>query len=191
MIILIPFLLFVFTSSLYANNSEPVTFSWKDYDDWYYKSSETYKGWKYIVIHHSATNAGSVSAFDKFHTRQGYGGVAYHFVIGNGNGMKDGEVKETFRWKKKMSGTHVSVNSWEHNVFGIGICLVGNLENTPPTKAQILSLKKLISELKASHRIDDKNIIGHKPVQYDNASNKTEQTACPGKKLDFNTLDIH
>lgn len=183
--------LLIFCASAHAKNITPVTYSWADYDDWYNKKSELYKGWKYVVIHHSATSAGSVKAFHKFHTQQGYGGVAYHFVIGNGNGMNDGEVKEPFRWKQKISGTHVSVNSWEHNVFGIGVCLVGNLENGPPTKAQMLALRKLIARLKATYHIENKNIMGHKHVHYDDASDKKEQTACPGKKLELNKLRAH
>lgn len=178
----------IFCAPVQAQITTPVKYSWYDYDDWYYKKSEAYKGWKYIVIHHSATQAGSVKAFHKFHTKQGYGGIAYHFVIGNGKGMKDGEVEETFRWKKKMSGTHVSVNSWEHNVFGIGIVLVGNLEKSQPTKAQITSLKKLISRLKKTYNIKNNNIFGHNHVKHDDASGKKEQTACPGKKLDVNKL---
>jgi N-acetyl-anhydromuramyl-L-alanine amidase AmpD len=186
--ILIPLLFLISTATVQAKNTVPVNYSWNDYDDWYYKKSDAYKGWKYIVIHHSATNAGSVKAFHKFHRRQGYGGIAYHFVIGNGNGMNDGEVKETFRWKQKIAGTHVSVHSWEHNVFGIGICLVGNLEVAPPTKAQLEALKKLISKLKTNYSIANKNIIGHKHVYYDDASNRKEQTACPGNKLNLNKL---
>lgn len=178
--------LFIFSTPAHAKSIVPVTYSWTDYDDWYYKKSEPYKGWKYIVIHHSATEAGSVRAFHKFHTQQGYGGIAYHFVIGNGNGIKDGEVKETFRWEQKISGTHVSVNSWDHNVFGIGVCLVGNLEKKPPTKAQMVALKKLTTRLKTTYGIESKNIFGHKHVKYDDASGKKERTACPGKKLNLN-----
>ena len=169
-------------------SSSPSEYSWHNYDDWYYKKSINYKGWKYIVLHHSATQAGSVNAFHNFHTKQGYGGVAYHFVIGNGHGMGDGEVQGTFRWKQQISGTHVSVNSWDHNVFGIGICLVGNLENSPPTKAQTQALEKLISRLKQAHQIKNKNIFGHKHVKHDDASGNREKTVCPGKKLDINSL---
>jgi len=177
---------YVLSSEL--ENVEPVDYSWSDYDDWYYKKSEAYKGWKYIVVHHSATNAGSVNAFHKYHTKQGYGGIAYHFVIGNGNGMDDGEIQETFRWQQQISGTHVSVNAWDHNIFGIGICLVGNLEKSPPTNAQILALKTLIASLQSRHSINDKNIFGHKHVQYDDASGRKEQTACPGRKMDLNAF---
>ena len=174
----------IFCVSMLVHSAVPVKYLWSDYDDWYYKKTGAYKGWKYIVIHHSATGAGSVKAFHKFHTQQGYGGVAYHFVIGNGNGMKDGEVKETFRWEQKMSGAHVSVNSWNHNIFGIGVALVGNFENSSPTKAQMAALKKLIFRLKKAYGIKNKNIFGHKHVEYDDASGKKEQTACPGKNLD-------
>lgn len=181
--------LIIICTSMRVQSAVPVNYSWLDYDNWYYKKSNVYKGWKYIVVHHSATNAGSVKAFHKFHTKQGYGGIAYHFVIGNGKGMKDGEVKETFRWKQKISGTHVSVNSWEHNVFGIGIALVGNFEKMPPTKSQMAALKKLTSRLQIAHHIKRKNIFGHKHVKYDDASGRTEQTVCPGKKLKLKNSD--
>ena len=180
----------LFSSTLFAEESAPVKFSWFDFDDWYYKKTEAYQGWKYIVLHHSATNAGSVNAFHNFHTEQGYGGIAYHFVIGNGNGMKDGEVKSTFRWEKQMSGTHVTVNSWEHNVFGIGICLVGNMETDPPTEAQMEALKQLVEKLKKQYAIENRNIIGHKHVKHDDASGNREQTVCPGNQIDINKLRI-
>ena len=176
-------------SSPAGDKSGQLEYSWSNFDDWYYKKTGSYHGWKYIVIHHSATDAGSVNAFHRFHSQQGYGGIAYHFVIGNGNGMPDGEIQETFRWQQKIAGTHVSVHSWEHNVFGIGICLVGNLEQAPPTKAQLASLKKLVSKLKVKYGIKDHNIFGHKHVRYDNGSGKTEKTACPGRKLDLQQLN--
>jgi N-acetyl-anhydromuramyl-L-alanine amidase AmpD len=169
-------------------NQGPLEFQWDNYNDWYYKKSEKYQGWKYIVIHHSATGAGSVKAFHKYHKQQGYGGIAYHFVIGNGNGMKDGEIKPTFRWQQQISGTHVSINSWEYNVFGIGICLVGNLEKAPPTTAQIKVLKELIAKLQKRYHIKTKNIIGHKHVMYDDLSGRTEQTDCPGTRFDLKHL---
>jgi N-acetyl-anhydromuramyl-L-alanine amidase AmpD len=170
-------------------NSPAVTYSWDNYTDWYFKKSEAYRGWKYIVIHHSATSKGSVKSFHRYHTKQGYGGIAYHFVIGNGNGMKDGKIQQTFRWKQQIAGTHVSVNSWEHNVFGIGVCLVGNLEKTPPTDAQIRALKRLIVKLKHKYLIRDRNILGHKHVRYDDASGKQEQTACPGKRFSLKRVN--
>ncbi len=180
--------LLIISSTTPTQNTFAIEYLSKDFNDWYYKKTNNYKGWKYIVIHHSATLAGSVKAFHQFHSKQGYGGIAYHFVIGNGNGMKDGEIQETFRWKQKIAGTHVTVNSWDHNVFGIGICLVGNLEKSSATKAQLKSLTILIARLKKNYNITSKNIIGHKHVFYDDASGKQEQTVCPGKNLDLNKL---
>lgn len=178
----------VLATASYAQSPTPVVYPNDQFNDWYYKKTDAYKGWKYIVIHHSATSAGSVKAFNHYHTEQGYGGVAYHFVIGNGNGMKDGEVQPTFRWQQQIAGTHVTVNSWDHNVFGIGICLVGNLDKTPPTPAQVRALTQLIASLKKTYGIDNANIIGHRHVAYDDASGHTEQTHCPGKKLDIQRL---
>ena len=124
-----------------------------------------------------------MAAFDRFHRDQGYGGIAYHFVIGNGKGMRDGEVQSTFRWRRQMSGTHVSINSWNHNIFGIGICLVGDMEKNRPTKAQKKALEDLIGELQKKYKIPDSGILGHGEVHFDDDNKKREQTLCPGKNL--------
>jgi hypothetical protein len=52
------------------------------------------KAWRYIVIHHSATNAGTLEAFDQSHRDRGFeNGIAYHFIINNGRseGTGDGQ----------------------------------------------------------------------------------------------------
>lgn len=160
----------------------------ENFDDWYYKKLERYQGWRYIVIHHSATAAGSVKGFDEYHTKQGFGGIAYHYVIGNGKGMKDGEVAETFRWQQQISGTHSTVNAWKHNIFGIGICLVGNFEKAAPTRKQLDALEKLVAELSQKYHIQSENIITHRDVPYDNDPTKFEQTLCPGKNFNLQAL---
>lgn len=165
------------------------------WSDIYYKRSPVAKGWKYIIIHHSATNAGSAASFHRYHSNQGYGGLCYHFVIGNGNGAKDGQVQEGFRWKEQISGTHVDNNSWYHNIFGIGICLVGNFEKQNPTEKQISSLEKLIKHLSKKYNIPKENILGHSQVPLGDISwnakeikvtfynKETAPTLCPGKNL--------
>ena len=87
------------------------------WDEIYAKDVNPAKGWKYIVIHHSASNSGNAQQFHKLHKDKGYGGLAYHFVIGNGNGAPDGNIHESFRWKEQIIGTHVDINSWYHNIF--------------------------------------------------------------------------
>lgn len=157
-----------------------------EYDDWYTKSGR-YKGWKYIVVHHSATRSGNAKSFDRFHTRQGYGGLAYHFVIGNGSGSKDGEIEKGWRWKEQVTGTHVSVNSWDKNIFGIGVCLVGNFQKSLPTKKQWDSLVALTAELVRDHKVKIDNIITHRLVRFDDGS-RLEQTSCPGDKFPIQNL---
>ena len=51
------------------------------------------KRWKYIVIHHTATDMGDPKGMDGVHRRRGMeNGLAYHFVIGNGRKMQDGSI---------------------------------------------------------------------------------------------------
>ena len=149
-------------------------------DDYYNKTGK-YHGWKYIVIHHSATSAGSAKSFHDYHTKQGWGGLAYHFVIGNGKGDADGEIQQGFRWKEQITGTHCSVNSWEYNIHGIGICMVGDLSKTNLSAKQKSSLERLTAGLAYSNNISVENIIRHDQVTFDDGSGKTETTACPGK----------
>jgi hypothetical protein len=49
-------------------------------------------------------------------------------------------------WEAQVDGTHVrGGNDW--NKGSIGICLLGNFDKTPPTPAQMQSLKKLVTDL--------------------------------------------
>lgn len=139
--------------------------------------------WQYIVIHHSATESGSVESIHKDHLnrRDAEGnpwlGIGYHFVIGNGQGMQDGTVDATFRWKEQIHGAHSG--SAVFNSRGIGICVVGNFEETPPSKAQLNSLKALVKVLSIRHRIAPERFMGHAAVK---------TTACPGKHFPLNEV---
>lgn len=134
------------------------------------------RDWKSIVVHHTATESGSVESIDAEHRtrRDGNGnpwkGIGYHFLIGNGHGMPDGEVTATFRWKEQLDGAHAG--NAEYNTTGIGICLVGNFEESPPTEAQIKATRQLISGLQRACAIETTGIVRHGDVR---------ATACPGK----------
>lgn len=166
--------------------------SWHDI---YAKSPKFAQGWKFIVIHDSATASGNAASFHRYHTQQNYGGLAYHFVINNGYGKPDGEIEEGFRWQRQLIGTHVSVNSWYYNIYGIGICLVGDFNKTKPTAKQMKSLINLTVKLIKQYNIPLSNIIGHNQVQLNEItwneselnvtfiSNKFEPTSCPGKNF--------
>jgi len=129
--------------------------------------------WRWIVIHHSATDAGSAASFDAFH-RNGrhWDELGYHFVIGNGGGSGDGAIEVGSRWPKQKWGAHCRVgNNEEYNYFGIGICLVGNFDKQRPSEAQMQSLARLVAYLAARYHVDDAHIIGHGSVG---------DTRCPG-----------
>ncbi len=134
--------------------------------------------WKYVVIHHTAADAGDVESIDRVHRQRkdasgnNWLGIGYHFVIGNGNGMGDGEIEPTFRWKKQMHGAHAGVN--EYNQRGIGIALIGNFEEHDPTPAQIQALQRLLIALARRYGIAPEDIIGHSDVK---------STACPGARF--------
>ncbi len=135
--------------------------------------------WKYIVIHHSASNKGSAASIGKFHKeeRGWVNGLGYDFLIGNGNGSRDGQIEVGSRWNKQIDGAHAG--NPEYNKHGIGICLVGNFDTDHPTSRQISSLLYLITYLQKRCNIDKDNVIMHKTFR---------NTVCPGKHFPYEQL---
>lgn len=141
-----------------------------------WKPGAAERDWKYIVLHHTATTSGSVESIHEAHLKNKdangnpWLGIGYHFVIGNGNGMPDGAIEPTFRWREQMQGAHAGVG--EYNQSGIGIVLIGNFEDASPSTAQLESVKRLVGVLKAEYSIASDQVVGHGSVK---------KTACPGK----------
>ncbi len=135
--------------------------------------------WKHIVLHHSASAHGNALEFHRFHKNErGWDGLAYHFVIGNGTGSGDGEIEVGYRWTDQIHGAHAG--NPEYNQYGIGICLVGNFEETAPTPAQRESLRALLRWLMERCEIPSTEIVRHKDVR--------EGTECPGKNFPFEEI---
>lgn len=131
--------------------------------------------WKYIVIHHSATDYGSSSAFNQAHLKRGWKGVGYHFVIDNGTcGKDDGQIESTHRWIKQMDGAHCKADNM--NSKGIGICLVGNFSDDSVSRSQMRSLVFLVDKLQDYYKIPDTKVIGHRHA-------RGAQTECPGNNF--------
>jgi N-acetyl-anhydromuramyl-L-alanine amidase AmpD len=131
------------------------------------------KKWKYIVIHHSATDVGNALEFYKWHKKRGWRGLGYHFVIDNGSHDKqDGQIEVSPRWLHQENGAHCKAGGM--NRKGIGICLVGNFSVGDITDNQMDSLVYLVSILQEYYDIPDKNIMGHGQVP-------GARTECPGK----------
>jgi hypothetical protein len=143
-------------------------------DPW--KPSVPARHWAYIVVHHTASSQGSVESIHAAHLqrrdRNGnpWMGIGYHFVVGNGNGMGNGEIEPTFRWRQQLQGAHAGED--EHNKHGIGIAVVGNFELGPPSEAQIVAVRRLTHVLRVRYGIEPSNIVRHSDIK---------ATACPGK----------
>ncbi len=139
--------------------------------------------WKYLILHHSATEGGSVASLDAEHRRRkdqfgnAWLGIGYHFVIGNGNGMPDGQVTATFRWQEQLAGAHAG--SRRHNRQGIGICLIGNFEDSSPTPRQLTAVRQLCEWLAAEYEISFDRVLRHRDVAV---------TKCPGRLFPYEEL---
>jgi hypothetical protein len=134
------------------------------------------RNWKYIIIHHSATEAGSARIFDRAHRARGWDELGYHFVITNGDGGRDGEIQIGSRWGKQKWGAHCKTPDNRYNDYGIGICLVGNFDEGKPSRAQLASLTRLIKYLAETYQIPASEVMGHGEAE-------GTCTRCPGGSL--------
>lgn len=131
--------------------------------------------WRYIIIHHSATDYGNAMEFNKAHLNRGWSGVGYHFIIDNGTcGKDDGQIETSPRWIKQLNGAHCRASRM--NERGIGICVVGNFSTDEISPRQMDTLVYLVDKLRAYYNIPKYNIMGHGQVP-------GARTECPGKNF--------
>ncbi len=137
-----------------------------------YRSSK----WKYIIIHHSATDEGNALCFNEAHYSRGFWkGLGYHFVIDNGTkGKLDGQIEVSPRWLKQQNGSHCKAAGM--NSKGIGVCLVGNFSKEKVSEKQMESLIYLVNTLRGYYNIPAKKILGHGQVP-------GAKTECPGNNF--------
>lgn len=136
--------------------------------------------WQRIVVHHSGIKYGNATKYDAAHRRRGmHNGLAYHFVIGNGIDSGDGEIEIGPRWHKQLLGGHVK--SYRTNLTAIGICLVGNFEETHPSRRQLDAFTQLMDWLRGEVVPGARKFAGHREL-------KGEQTICPGKNFPLATM---
>ena len=136
--------------------------------------------WKHIVIHHSGGNYGNIEFLQKVHRerqpRDPIDAIPYHYIIGNGNGMKEGEIASDWRKNYSIWGTHLSSRNTYKNFTGIGICLIGNFEETTVPKKQFDAVVSLTKSLMHEYAIPVSNVNGHGYIE-------GERTKCPGKRF--------
>ena len=138
--------------------------------------------WTHLVIHHSGIEAGNAKSYDGAHRRRGMeNGLAYHFVIGNGEDSADGLIEIGPRWPRQIYGGHV--RSQAMNDHGIGICMVGNFELRRPGAKQLASLYSLINWLRTGGLPGAviPKVTVHRWVDINH-------TVCPGKQFPYDEL---
>jgi hypothetical protein len=163
-----------------AARQPPVTFT-KAVRDATRKLRITPDRWTWIVAHHSAIKFGNAKIYDRNHKERGMeNGLAYHFVIGNGIDSRDGEIEIGARWLRQLDGGHVRRE--DVNAAGIGICLVGNFQETRPTSRQMLAFRELVDYLRADVTGRKVRFAVHREVD-------RGRTVCPGRN--FPTAEMH
>ena len=120
--------------------------------------------WKAIVIHDSGSPAGDVASIERRHLADGLTGLGFHFLIGNGQGLDDGQVAVGYRWELQLPGAHASagmrttrpmrsvagsLDADALNRCAVAICLVGNADRRPYTDMQMRELAGLVRSLQA------------------------------------------
>ena len=138
--------------------------------------------WKAIVVHHSGTANGNTEVFDRWHRERQWDGVGYDFVIGNGTESGDGQVEVTYRWRQQKVGAHCKTPSNWANEEAVGICVVGNFDQTVPTERQMQALIKLCRFLTERYAIPTIRVYGHE------ATPGANETDCPGALFPLDRL---
>jgi hypothetical protein len=129
--------------------------------------------WLSIVIHDSGRATGSPKSLETEARAMKLKGLGYHFVIGNGNGMGDGELHVGARWLRQEPGAHVVGREAEwYNLNSIGICLVGDGERQDFTSLQMEQLHRLVNTLSRELGVPAEKIVLHRDIA---------RTASPGR----------
>jgi hypothetical protein len=123
--------------------------------------------WQAIIIHHSGSFRGDPASIereqrDRQLAGRTTGGLGHHFIIGNGNGMDDGQVHIGYRWLDQLSGAHASgPNADFYNQHAISICLVGDGNRQSFTEAQIRQLGLLVESLRRQTGLPSDRVLLH------------------------------
>jgi len=139
--------------------------------------------WKYVVVHHSANSSGGLDQIDRDHRKVlGFEGCGYHFVIGNGTDSPDGQIEVAARWSNQKNGVHCrNGKNPDVNEYGIGICLVGNFDQTEPTPRQIAAAQALVAYLAERYQLPSDHLGAHDEFA-------EGPTACPGKNFPYQAI---
>lgn len=125
-----------------------------------------------LTLHHTAGRLGKAAdarrqmrSIQRFHQRsRGWGDIAYHYLIAPSGTIFEG------RASAYQPDTATDYDTKGH----LGICLMGNFEEQPPTPEALLSLKHLAAYLLDAYRLPESALGQHRDFA---------ATACPGRLL--------
>lgn len=121
--------------------------------------------WQAIVIHDSGRPFGSIDQLETEARQMNLRSLGYHFVIGNGSGMSDGEIHVGGRWLSQDPGAHAAgKNADWFNRHSIGICLVGDGDRRAFTPAQMRRLTQLVESLCREFNIPANRVYLHRDI---------------------------
>lgn len=143
---------------------------------------------KYIILHHSLTADGSTVSWDairRYHVQErGWDDVGYHFGI-----EQIGDRYEILVGRM-LTETGAHCKELAMNVVGLGICLVGNFDDAPPSGAQLVVLRKLVKSLQEVFGIQTSHVLGHREIGKLSGFDWTagQYKSCPGRQFDLNAF---
>lgn len=123
--------------------------------------------WAAIVIHASNSAKGDPASIEKEQQDNPAANLGHHFLIGNGNGMDDGQVYFTYRWLDQLPGKHVAGTGKIpdfYNQNAISICLVADGNRRGFTDAQIQNLQLLVDSLCKQLNLERERVVLHSDI---------------------------
>ena len=141
------------------------------------------KKWEGIILHCSASNWGSAAEIRKWHLKNNWSDVGYHFIVGNGLirpnfniPIIDGaiEVGRTTDGDQYADLDEAGAHTYGFNSTHIGVCMIGN---NYFSGTQVAKTVDLIQALMKRFDIPIDAILGH----YELDVNKT----CPNMNMDY------
>jgi len=115
--------------------------------------------WRNVIVHDHGRDGSAVTA-------------GCHFLIGRGQRFADGEIHATGLWRRQQEGRHVRVPGHLFNADSIGVCLLADCRQVPPTRRQFQALVDLIRALQVTCEIPRDHVYLHRELG---------EAGCPGR----------
>jgi len=133
-----------------------------------------------ITIHHDALGSGSLRTMSDSqnrlrsirsgHVREGWADIGYHYIIDPSGRIWEGRPVV-------YQGAHVK----DHNEQNIGVMLMGNFDQQPPTSSARASLNGFVAQLMKRHNVSVSRVYTHQELR---------PTRCPGRNLQSHMLAV-